>query len=61
MKNRSGRELMWAEGRAYMEVVSQEGAGGIAEPKQAGHVVTVVTKGRSRNANGNPGALSSVR
>ena len=26
---------MWAEGRAYMEVVSQEGAGGITEPKQA--------------------------
>ena len=35
MKNRSGRELMWAAGRAYMEVVSQEGAVGITEPKQA--------------------------
>lgn len=40
---------------------SQEGAGGITEPKQVGHVVTVVTKGRSRNANGNSGALSSCR
>lgn len=35
VKNRSGRELMWAEGWAYVEVVSQEGAGGITGPKQA--------------------------
>ena len=26
---------MWAEGRAYMEVMSQKGAGGITGPKQA--------------------------